>query len=165
MSTFSAPSQDNNYLEDHIQLICQSFQQVVGKPFPGDSNIESLWPDGEDSLAKAIYYAPFMVVSHNTATDPVFNYGNQTALDLFEMTWDDFTKLPSRQSAERPNQEERSRLLHMVSTQNYITNYSGIRISKTGKRFYIKDVTVWNLMDVQQNYCGQAAVCSQWTYL
>lgn len=39
-------------------------------------------------------------MSHGLEVDPVFNYANQCALDLFEMTWEDFIKLPSRLSAE-----------------------------------------------------------------
>ena len=115
--------------------------------------------------AKAIFEAPFVVVSHDTAPDPIFNYANQVALTLFEMTWPEFTVLPSRQSAEPPNQSERARLLEQVSTQGYVDNYSGIRRSQSGKRFRIEQVTVWNLVDAQDCYQGQAAVYSQWTYL
>ena len=51
-------------------------------------------------LARALYEAPFALVSHNTDSDPRFNYANRTALTLFEMNWNEFTTLPSRMSAE-----------------------------------------------------------------
>lgn len=164
------PSESNAYLAPHIQLICQSFRQVVGQPFPMPPGITEKetaeHPDLTDAtFAKALYNAPFIVVSHNTDADPIFNYGNRVALELFELTWDEFTALPSRHSAEPPNREERSRLLQAVTTQGYSKGYQGIRKSKTGKRFRIEEVTVWNLLDVQGTYHGQAAIYSQWTYL
>ena len=165
MSSLTQPCEANAYLVDHIRLMRHSLHHYAGQHFP-----LTHWPDesgdqADIALAKAIFDAPFIVVSHNIAADPVFNYGNRAALNLFEMTWTDFTTLPSRQSAEPPNREERSRLLHGVTTQGYISGYSGVRISKTGRRFRIEEVTVWNLLDAEHNYAGQAAMYNHWTYL
>jgi hypothetical protein len=157
MAAFSEPSQQNLYLIEHVNRLRDSFHQLLGHDL-----IDSTLSPRE--AAKEIYYAPFMVVSHDTAADPIFTYGNQAALQLFEMSWQEFTALPSRQSAEPPNQEERAQLLAAVSTQGFITNYAGVRISKSGRRFQIEQATVWNL-NVNGAYFGQAAVCSQWTYL
>lgn len=114
---------------------------------------------------EALFAAPFALVSHGTETDPIFNFGNQTALSLFELTWEQFTELPSRKSAEPVNQEERQRLLDRVTQQGYINNYSGVRISASGKRFLIEGATVWNLVDTLGHYRGQAAVFDQWSFL
>lgn len=78
------------------------------------------------------------------------------ALQLFEMSFDEFTLLPSRLSAEPPGQEARVKLLDKVTRQGYVDGYSGIRIAKSGKRFMITDTTVWNLADEGVLY-GQAA--------
>lgn len=158
MSKFPQPSEQNLYLVDHVNLLRQSLKHYTGR----DLITAALSPV---EAAKELYHAPFILVSHDTAPDPVFTYGNQAALNLFEMTWQEFTALPSRQSAELPNQAERSRLLEAVSTQGYIEDYAGIRISKGGKRFRIEQVTVWNLVDQAGQYAGQAAVYSHWTYL
>lgn len=155
--SFPEPSADNSYLVEHINLLCHSFQHYLGRDLI-DPTLEAV------AAAKAIYHAPFVVVSHNTAADPIFNYGNRAALDLFEMTWKEFTALPSRKSAEPPNREERARLLEAVSTQGFIADYSGVRISKSGRRFWIEQVIVWNLI-AQGSNAGQAAVFDQWTYL
>lgn len=157
MSLLAEPNEANLYLVDHVNLLRDSLRQHTGRELvnPGLDAI---------SAAKAIYDAPYVVVSHNAAADPVFNYGNKTALELFELTWQELTTLPSRQSAEPPNQAERARLLEAVSTQGFIDNYSGVRISKSGRRFVIKQVTVWNLIKAG-NYWGQAAVYSDWSYL
>lgn len=105
---------------------------------------------------------PFALVSHDTAADPVFNYANRLALELFSMSWDEFTALPSRLSAEPVKQSERARLLEIVSQNGYIEDYSGIRIAKTGRRFMIKNTTIWNLITSDGSFYGQAALIRAW---
>lgn len=117
------------------------------------------------ALAEKVFHAPFVLVSHGTEADPVLNYGNQAALALWEMSWAELTRTPSRLTAEAPNREERARLLDAVTARGFIDDYSGIRVSKTGRRFRIAQATVWNLLDERQDYCGQAAMFSQWVFL
>jgi MEKHLA domain len=150
----SEPSEQNSYLINHVDLVCQSLYQLTNK-YLVDPKLTGV------DRARTIFYAPFAVVSHDNSTEPIFNYGNKTALDLFEMTWQEFTAFPSRRSAEPPNQAERARLLATVSSKGFADNYTGVRISKTGKRFVIENVTVWNLV----NDLGQAAFYSSWQYL
>ena len=88
----------------------------------------------------------------------MFFYGNRLALQLFEMSFDEFARLPSRLSAEPLAREERALLLDRVSRQGYVDGYSGMRIAKSGKRFMIADGTVWNLDDENGVRQGQAAV-------
>jgi hypothetical protein len=116
-------------------------------------------------LAKNVFAAPFVLVSHGTEADPVLNYGNQTALNLWEMSWEELTRTPSRLTAEAPNREERARLLAAVTRNGFIDDYSGIRISKNGRRFRIAQATVWNLLDEQGRHAGQAATFSDWEFL
>lgn len=149
------PSAANDYLTPHIQVLRDSYRHYLGLDLV-DTDLSPA------AAARQIYHAPFVVVSHNAAADPVFTYGNQTALALFEMTWSEFTQLPSRRSAELPIQAERERLLAAVTTQGFISDYAGIRISKGGRRFWIRGVTVWNLRNAQGQYAGQAAVYSDW---
>ena len=87
-----------------------------------------------------------------------------SALDLFEMTWDNFIKLLSRYSAEIDSQEERDRILQRVSEDGYIDDYAGVRISGKGRRFQITNVVVWNVFD-EDRYCGQAALIRDWVFL
>ena len=114
---------------------------------------------------EALFAAPFALVSHGVEADPIFNFGNQVALSLFELTWEQFTALPSRESAEPVNQAERQRLLEQVTQNGYISDYRGVRISATGKRFLIEDATVWNLVDELGRYRGQAAMFDKWSFL
>ena len=140
------------------QRIARSLRHWTGRDlWPGD------FPAVE--IAERIFHAPFVLVSHGTETDPVLNYGNQSALNLWDMSWEELTRTPSRLTAEAPNREERARLLAAVTARGFIDDYSGIRISKTGRRFRIAQATVWNLLNEQQQFCGQAAMFSQWEFL
>ena len=152
------PNESNAFLVNHIELLKSSYQRLIG---------DSLLPPQQSGLemAKAAFDAPFALVSHDASDDPIFTYANQAALKLFEMGWDEFTQLRSRESAEPINQQERARLLAGVSNKGFCKGYSGVRISKMGRRFKIKDVTVWNLVDASGCYKGQAAVYADWEYL
>lgn len=140
------------------QLIARSLKHWTGR---------DLWPGNlpPAEFAERVFHAPFVLVSHGTETDPVLNYGNQPALTLWEMSWDEITRTPSRLTAEAPNREERARLLAAVTARGFIDDYSGIRISKTGRRFRIQQATVWNLLGENGNDAGQAAMFSQWEFL
>ncbi len=140
------------------QIMARSFSKWTGRDLlPGLFN-----PLG---LAKNIFAAPFVLVAHGTEADPVLNYGNAAALTLWEMSWDEFTRTPSRLTAEVPNREERARLLATVTAHGFIDDYSGIRISQTGRRFRITQATVWNLLDKRGNNSGQAAMFDRWEFL
>ena len=140
------------------QLVARSLKHWTGRDLlPGDLSAAQ--------LAEKVFHAPFVLVSHGTEEDPVLNYGNQSALALWEMSWAELTLTPSRLTAEAPNRDERARLLAAVTARGFIDDYSGIRVSKTGRRFRISQATVWNLLDGPQHYCGQAAMFSRWEFL
>jgi hypothetical protein len=151
MQKISEPSPENAYLGEQAELILSSFLRMTGRHLvdPGLS--------GEDRY-RVLFEAPFCIVSHDTEADPVFNYGNKAALELFEMDWADFTSTPSRLSAEEQNREERERLLARVTEHGFIKDYKGVRISSSGKRFLVEDAIVWNMLDEDGTYRGQAAV-------
>ena len=104
-----------------------------------------------------------VVLAHSTAADPIFVYANRTAQSCFEYGWDEFTTIPSRLSAEAPNRDERQRLLDAVAHNGFIDNYRGLRIAKSGRRFWIEDGIVWELRDENGKRCGQAALFTSWT--
>lgn len=138
-----------------MRILCDSYRHWIGRdlldPAPGET----------DAVNK-LDAAPFAVVSHGTQPNPVFNYANRTALQLFEMSWEEFTALPSRLSAEPLLQAERERLLARVTQHGFIDDYTGVRISRTGKRFLIRNATVWNLLDEGGRPYGQAALLREW---
>jgi MEKHLA domain-containing protein len=152
-----APNEHNAYLAQHARLLLDSYRRLLGKDLiaPGESV----------QRAKALYEAPFVVVSHDTAADPVFNYANLAAQRLFELDWDAFVALPSRLSAGPVHRDERRRLLERVTRDGYIDDYAGIRVTKGGRQFRIESAVVWNVSDENGRYAGQAAVFSTWHFL
>jgi len=145
-------------LNQHCRLLIESYRRLTGRELlPGQS-------DAKEAVV-ALASAPFVLVSHGTEPDPILNYGNSKALELWEMTWEELTRTPSRLTAEAPNREERARLLETVSRRGFIDDYAGVRISKGSRRFRIEDATVWNLITESGIYWGQAAKFSDWTYL
>lgn len=155
---FAAPDESNGFLSSHASLLINSFHHWTGRDLI-DSGMAPL------QQARALYEASFAVASHSAGDDPVFNYANRTALALFETGWNDFTSTPSRLSAEPMEREERAQLLERVRRQGFIDDYSGIRISATGRRFRIQRATVWNVMDAHGAPAGQAVMIHQWEYL
>ncbi|SEA09216.1 MEKHLA domain-containing protein [Thiothrix caldifontis] len=149
---------DAAQLTAHLHLLHSSFRHYVGH------NLADLPWQGE-STANTLDTAPFVLLSHNTDADPIFTYGNQKALEVFEIDWETLTQLPSRYSAEALVREEREHLLQTVARQGYIDNYAGVRISSTGRRFLIRQAIVWNLRDAHGNYAGQAAYFDHWEFL
>lgn len=115
--------------------------------------------------SRILFLAPFVLVSHGIEDDPLLNYGNRTALSLWEMSWDELTTTPSRLTAEPVNQAEREEMLEEARTSGYIANYRGIRISKSGRRFLIDRAVVWNVVDSIGYRVGQAATFSDWKVL
>jgi len=152
------PCDENDYQLDHIRLLSDSLAHWSGCGLMDDE------PDPVIA-ARRLYYAPFAMLSHGTEIDPVINYANHNAQQLFEMEWNEITALPSRLSAEAVVQQERNALLKRVSDNGYIDDYSGVRIAKSGRRFKIENATVWNLQDEVGSYCGQAAMFSLWNLL
>ncbi len=173
-------------LDERLRLIVESYQRLTGKALIGEQHglppcrgkdgmgveladstsstptltlpLQGGGDEGMAALRSALWNAPRAIVAHGTEADPVFFYGNRLALQLFEMSFDEFARLPSRFSAEPLAREERALLLDKVTRQGYVDGYSGMRIARSGKRFMIADGTVWNIVDEQGKLRGQAAV-------
>ncbi len=142
----------------HRELLLSSFRKLLGSELIAAANTTDI------SIAE-LWDAPFVVVSHGIEDDPIFNFGNRVALELFELDFNNFIRLPSRKSAEPINRSKREQLLSEVSKNGFVKNYSGVRISSSGKRFAIDDAIIWNLINDAGDYCGQAATFSKWKSL
>jgi MEKHLA domain len=142
----------------HSQLLCASFRHWSG---------ESLVSPELSALdqAQALFRTKFAVLSHGLEADPILNYGNQVALDLWQLDWQQFTQMPSRFTAEPLERQERDRLLQQAADQGYITGYRGIRIANNGQRFEIANAQIWDLLSADGQKRGQAARFDRWQFL
>ena len=113
--------------------------------------------------ARLLFALPAIVLSHGTEADPILNYGNRAALELWEMTPEAFVAMPSRLTAEPGVRAAREKALEETRSQGFSTAYEGIRISATGRRFCIHDATIWNLIDAEGRPAGQAATFVRWS--
>ena len=96
----------------HTQILARSLKHLTGRDLLAGNFSPA-------ELAEKIFHAPFVLVSHGTEADPVLNYGNAAALALWEMSWAELTRTPSRLTAEAPNREERARLLAAVTAARF----------------------------------------------
>lgn len=152
--TSDQPWLENNWVE-HTQIMLNSFRKFVGRELirrTGDPIQE----------ARKVFEAPYVVVSHGTQEDPVLNYGNKTALELWEMDIPKLTSMPSRLTAEPMHRDERAQLMARAARDGFVDDYRGIRISSTGKRFLIEQAIIWNLVNDEGTRVGQAATFSDW---
>lgn len=141
---------------DISMIVMNSYQRIVG---------QQLVPAGLDAIEAARWLyedAPFCVLAHDTATDPCFIYANKAAQRCFEYPWAEFTALPSRLSAAAPDRTERQMLLDRVVRDGFADGYRGLRVSRSGRRFYIEDGTVWQLLDGRGDLHGQGAMFPRW---
>ena len=148
------PSSGNNWYQHHLRQLIDSYERLLNKPF--------LFRDSYDSNASNWAEQVFKMdegylLSHDASEETLLNYANQKALSQWEMTWEELVLTSSRQTAPPLAIEERTELMETVDKQGYVTNYRGKRISKTGRLFWIKDVTIWKYYDTDDQYLGIAA--------
>jgi hypothetical protein len=140
------------------QLLLDSYRHWIGKELverAGDATAQ----------AQRLFEASAVVVSHGVEPDPILNYGNQTALDLWELSWVQFIRTPSRITAESDDRAERARMLERARLNGYFDGYRGVRVSSTGRRFLVEQALIWNVIDPAGSPIGQAATFSQWSNL
>ncbi|MGH6825457.1 MEKHLA domain-containing protein [Methyloceanibacter sp.] len=141
---------------DFFGLLVSSYRRTVG------AEPAFLEPGKHLSAAWLYEEARHPVLAHNTDPDPRFIYANKAAQACFEYGWDEIVLLPSRLSAEPVGREDRQRLLDAVARHGFATGYSGLRIAKSGRRFFIEDGVVWQLIDEDGAVRGQAATFAKW---
>jgi hypothetical protein len=142
---------------EHSALLIQSYEDICGKKFP----ISSI----NGNFSRDLYESDYVLVSHGTEKDPVFNYANLAAQSLWKMNWETFTQMPSRLSAKNDKVTTRAIALQNALAKGYVFDYEGIRVDALGREFYIQHVILWNLMDKSGTFKGQAAMFNRWEYL
>lgn len=133
------------------QRILRSHHEAFGRP---------LAPSIQD-----LFSADLVVLAHDGSADPCLTYANASALRLWERPWSELVGMPSRLTAEPKERASRSQALQQALQHDAIEGYSGIRISRSGRRFQIHNARLWTLRDSAGHPCGQAAAFSDWWWL
>ena len=151
----SQPSFDLSFIE----ALLASYARALSEPLvPVDLPV---------AQAAAWLYAEadFALLAHDTAEDPCFVFANLQAQRCFERPWQELIGMPSRLSAEAPNRAERAAMLAGVAREGFIRDYRGVRIAKSGRRFWIERGIVWNVYAATGELRGQAACFRETTPL
>ena len=140
---------------EFFDLLVGSYRRLLGA--------EPVFLANPPHTAQRLYEnAAVAVLAHSTEAVPRFIYANRAAQDCFEYDWDELVGLRSHLSADDADRAERQRLLDAVARDGFATDYRGLRIAKSGRRFWIEDGILWQLRDARGRLAGVAASFSQW---
>ena len=143
-----------------VAKLLQSHQWAFQRPLIASARQQPLRLSCQELFA-----CGFPVLAHDGGPEPKLTYANAAALGLWDAPWDELMGLPSRLTAPTAEQAERSLALNKAKSEDAIEGYSGIRISRKGRRFMIQNARIWTLWDEQQQACGQAASFSNWWWM
>jgi hypothetical protein len=68
----------NRYPVEHTERLRRTFHALTGRDLIDPAR-------SPEAAADALFHAPFVVLSHNADPDPILTYGNQKALELFDL--------------------------------------------------------------------------------
>ena len=143
-----------------VAQLLQSHQWAFQRPLIASARQQPLRLSCQELFA-----CGFPVLAHDGGLEPKLTYANAAALGLWDAPWDHLVGLPSRLTAPIAEQAERSLALNKAKSEDAIEGYSGIRISRQGRRFMIQNARIWTLWDQHQHACGQAASFSNWWWI
>ena len=130
------------------EQLLRSHQQAFGRPLAAS--------------VQELFSADVVVLAHDGSSDPCLTYANAAALQLWERPWAEMIGMPSRLTAEPQERAGRARMLATALQQHASEGYTGVRISKSGRRFQIHNARLWTLWGQGDQPCGQAAAFSSW---
>ncbi|MCP5412480.1 MAG: MEKHLA domain-containing protein [Alphaproteobacteria bacterium] len=152
------PGAGNDWHDAHVRRLLDAFTRATGRDLAKELGASA-------DLGRFFHDGDFALLSHRGDADATLNYGNARALALWECGWEDFTAMPSRQTAPRPDRAERETMMTQVAQKGFVEGYSGERISRGGRRFMIRDGIVWRLQDADGASFGVAAFVPRFDYL
>ena len=132
-------------------VILDSFRRCVGREL-----IDRSGDAAED--ARRLFDLPQAVLAHDTSPEPLLDWANRAAAVAFDATPDGLLGLPSSRTAPADATADRRQLFEILARRGFVTGYSGVRASLTGRRFIIDDVTVFELFDAAGKPAGHAAM-------
>lgn len=149
----------NGFQGDFVARVARSFAHVTGRDLFAEAGMHPA------AAGASAWNASFALLTHRGDAAAVLNYGNRFVLDLWEMDWDQFTATPSAATAPDDDVEERRQMMDQVARAGFVSGYDGRRISRTGRLFVIRDVTVWRLDERDGGNFGIAAFFRRYEYL
>lgn len=94
-----------------------------------------------------------------------YNYNNRASQELWGYTWGEYQGMDSWRSTPATEEEAmagRRRLWAHMEEHGRMLGFEGLRVSKAGELFTIKDVTVWTVDSDAGDFLGHAVVFDTW---
>lgn len=134
--------------------ILDSFRRLLGRELmPRSGN------PAED--ARRLFDLPQAVLAHDTSPAPLLDWANLAAAKAFDATPEALLGRPSADTAPADATADRRALFDKLAARGFVTGYSGVRVSLTGRRFVIDDVTVFEVTNAVGRPAGHAAVIAK----
>lgn len=136
---------------DRAAVILDSYRHHLGR---------DLFPRSGSAAtdAERLFDLPMGVLAHDTSTPALLDWANRAAAVAFDATPTALLGRPSAATAPADATANREQLFTRLREQGFVTGYEGVRISLTGRRFVIADVTVYELRDRDGRAAGHAAI-------
>ncbi|NTX13794.1 MEKHLA domain-containing protein [Myxococcus sp. CA056] len=142
-----------------LKMMDASYQRKRGKPLGVGfcpPHLEGAPPEAR--LEWVHTQAPFMLLAQDASEDPLYLYTNASASQHFGYTPEEFLSTPARHSATPEGQEDRDAAVKATYEKGSILGYTGVRITKGGKLFRIRDAELWLLHDEADRLVGLGAL-------
>jgi len=144
------PSASNDWQSGFVARIAASFDRATGGDLVRDAGLDSA------SLGRSAWNGDFALLCHSN--DAILTYANSFALALWEMDWPTMLITPSRETAPQgEDRDTRAALMEQVARNGFIRNYTGRRVSRSGRLFFIENATVWTMRDEKGARFGTGA--------
>ena len=153
------PAARNHFHQAFIARIAEAFTRVTGTDFEEETGL----PRG--NLGEGAWSGDFALLTHRGDQQATLNYGNATALRLWECGWEEFVGLPSVATAPAEAVEARADMMQRVARDGFVRGYGGVRISRKGRLFRIENGIVWRLLEAAGESFGVGAFFSDYRYL
>jgi hypothetical protein len=153
------PSLENEFQDAFMARVVDSFLRVTGMSLTAQTGIDS------SSLGRGIYFGDFALLCHRGDDGAVLNYANAFAQHLWDADWDTLVSMPSVATAPPEAVASRAKLMDKVARDNFVADYGGVRVSRTGRLFRIKNATVWRLLDETGGAFGVGAYFRDYEFL
>lgn len=136
---------------DRATVLLDSYRRLLGRDLfarTGDAAAD----------ARQLDDLPVAVLAHDAATPPRLDWVNRAAAAAFEAAPADLIGRASAATAPPDATADRQQLFVRLEERGFVTGYSGVRVTATGRRFVIDDVTVYELSDPDGRAAGHAAI-------
>jgi len=142
----------------HIVLLDKSLKDQTGR---GVFDRMAIKLEAElDDIAAVDKNKRFVLISHNTEDNPIFNYGNIAGLSAFSHSWEEWCQIPSKESVVLRSIDHalREKLMKKVTDEGFVEGATGIRIRGDGRFIQLRGAVVWNCYNEEGVYYGQACL-------